>query len=302
MTTSYNITKRRQSCSFVQWVFGDTWRRMAIGFALFCAFILDFKLISNYFKLRNMRCKNCGWPNKPNEKICVKCHVPLEADNEEVYNESRRSNSFDSEQRLNKTVMEQEVFGGTSYKRQEDDKLSHSEETSQCPKCGYPVRPGTEKCPNCKFSIKSSGESSHFETRYNGSTSGGCEEATRRPTRMNSGNGGEGKFRGTINPYMMNMEMEPTFVLKPLKRVNERHGFEEQEYEGKEVILNRDNTEQNNSSITSRQQAIVTRGDGHWYIEDRSEQKTTFVQAAQKVELHDGDIILLGNRLFEFHE
>lgn len=35
MTTSYNITKRRQSCSFVQWVFGDTWRRMAIGFALF---------------------------------------------------------------------------------------------------------------------------------------------------------------------------------------------------------------------------------------------------------------------------
>ena len=35
MTTSYNITKRRQSCSFVQWVFGDTWRRMTIGFALF---------------------------------------------------------------------------------------------------------------------------------------------------------------------------------------------------------------------------------------------------------------------------
>lgn len=24
MNTSYNITKRRQSCSFVQWVFGDT--------------------------------------------------------------------------------------------------------------------------------------------------------------------------------------------------------------------------------------------------------------------------------------
>ena len=68
------------------------------------------------------------------------------------------------------------------------------------------------------------------------------------------------------------------------------------------MILNRDNTEQNNSSITSRQQAIVTRVDGHWYIEDRSEQKTTFVQAAKKVELHDGDIILLGNRLFEFHE
>ena len=101
---------------------------------------------------------------------------------------------------------------------------------------------------------------------------------------------------------MMNMEVEPTFILKPLKRFEERHDFEEQEYEGKHVILNRDNTEQNNPSITSRQQAIITNIDGHWYIEDKSEQKTTFVQAAQKIELHDGDIILLGNRLFEFRK
>ena len=249
-----------------------------------------------------MRCKNCGWPNKPNEKVCVKCHAPLEADNEEVYNESGRGNSFAGEQQLNKTVMEQEIFGGSSYNSQKDDNLSHSEETSQCPKCGYPVRPGTEKCPNCKFSIKGSGSASHFEAGYNGPASGGGGETARRPTRKNTDDGNKNKFRGTVNPYMMNMEMDPTFVLKPLKRVNERHDFEEQEYEGKEVILNRDNTEQNNSSITSRQQAIVTRVDGHWYIEDRSEQKTTFVQAAKKVELHDGDIILLGNRLFEFHE
>ena len=117
-----------------------------------------------------------------------------------------------------------------------------------------------------------------------------------------SDDGNKGVFRGTINPYMMNLETEPTFTLKPLKRLNERHDFEEQEYEGKEIVLTRENTEQNNSSITSRQQALVTRVDGRWYIEDRSEQKTTFVQASHKTELHDGDIILLGNRLFEFHE
>ena len=101
---------------------------------------------------------------------------------------------------------------------------------------------------------------------------------------------------------MMNLEMEPTFVLKPLKRMNERHELEEREYEGSEVLLNRANTEDNNPSITSREQAVVTRVDGRWYIEDRSEQKTTFVQAAKRIELHEGDIILLGNRLFEFHE
>ena len=66
-------------------------------------------------------------------------------------------------------------------------------------------------------------------------------------------------------------------------------------------MLNRNNTEVNNPSITSRQQALITRVDGHWFIEDKSEQKTTFVQAAHKIELHDGDLILLGNRLFEFH-
>lgn len=101
---------------------------------------------------------------------------------------------------------------------------------------------------------------------------------------------------------MMNMEVEPTFVLKPIKRMEERRDFEEQEYEGKQVVLNRDNTERNNQSITSRQQAVISNNDGHWYIEDKSEQRTTFVQAAQKIELHDGDIILLGNRLFEFHK
>ena len=74
------------------------------------------------------------------------------------------------------------------------------------------------------------------------------------------------------------------------------------DFEGSEVILTRDNTEPGNQSITSHEQAIITYVEGHWYIEDRSEQKTTFVQAAKKIELHDGDIILLGNRLFEFKE
>ncbi len=109
-------------------------------------------------------------------------------------------------------------------------------------------------------------------------------------------------FRGTINPYMMNVETDPTFLLKPIKRMDERHDFNEQEYEGKEVVLNRDNTDPGNPSITSREQAVITNVDGRWYIEDKSDQKTTFVRAGEKIELHDGDIILLGNRMFEFHK
>lgn len=236
-----------------------------------------------------MRCKNCGWPNKPNEKVCVKCHSPLdiELDND----------TFDKS--LNKTVLEDEVFGEASSPNVKNNSVGN-EHTKTCPKCGYPVRTESDKCPNCNFPINqlsSENSCSSFDSlQYE------QDRTIRRPTRMTGAGDEKGKYRGTINPYMMNMEMEPTFVLKPLKRMNERHDFEEQEYEGQEVILNRDNTEQNNPSITSRQQAVVSRVDGRWYIEDKSDQKTTFVQAGHKVELHDGDLILLGNRLFEFHE
>lgn len=251
-----------------------------------------------------MRCKNCGWPNKPNERVCVKCHAPLIADDDAI-ERGGGEQMLQENVPLSKTVCENDVFGEdmrAPYPSDEPREVPE-EKTKPCPKCGYPVRQGTEKCPNCNFLLSQSGGSSQRQptvTTYEPKPKE--SNSNWRPTRMNPEESRSAGFRGTINPYMMNMEMEPIFTLKPLKRMNERHELEEQEYEGKEVVLNRANTEANNASITSRQQAVVTRIDGHWYIEDKSEQKTTFVQAAQRIELHDGDIILLGNRLFEFHE
>lgn len=262
-----------------------------------------------------MRCKNCGWPNKPQTKTCVKCHAPLDA-KEETAGDYAQSAPYDSapEPDLNKTVRESDVFdggyGGNPYasSRRVDyssfaDDPSDVEEpaASVCPKCGYPLRPDSDKCPNCKFSVHSHRTGRDEAYGEPEPSAGGAPNPHRRPTRMDTA-GGSGKMRGTVNPYMMNMELDPTFALQPLKRMNERKEFEEQEYEGKEVILNRDNTEIGNASITSREQALITRVDGRWYIEDKSDQKTTFVQAAARIELHDGDIILLGNRLFKFHE
>lgn len=243
-----------------------------------------------------MRCKNCGWPNKPNERECVKCHSPLVNDEEDV--SASYSGSANGNESYSQTVREEDVFGqnvGANFQ-------NSAKESQVCPKCGYPLRLGAEKCPNCNFSIKgvdTSGYTNHQERNFDSRSS----DSSRRPTRMetNPSNSNGAHYRGTINPYMMNLEMDPTFALKPVKRMNERHEFEELEFEGKEVVLSRNNTEANNPSITSRQQAVITRVDGHWFIEDKSEQKTTFVQAAQKIELHDGDLILLGNRLFEFH-
>lgn len=241
-----------------------------------------------------MRCKNCGWPNKPNETTCVKCHTPLVADDDNDVIIPQPSVGSD-ERNIAKTVLEDDVFGAGASAPSDapHSTVREPEQTQPCPKCGYPLRPGTDKCPNCKFQVRGS-QQSQEAPRVN-VTSGG----NRRPTRMdNSG----GVYRGTVNPYMMNMDLEPSFMLKPVKRTNERHELEEIEFEGKSVSLNRSNIEENNVSITSREQAVITNVDGHWYIEDKSDQKTTFVQAGKRVEISDGDLILLGNRLFEFHE
>ena len=55
-------------------------------------------------------------------------------------------------------------------------------------------------------------------------------------------------------------------------------------------------------TITSKEQAALTYENKKWYLQDRSEQKTTFVYTTEKIELKPGDIIVLGNRRFEFDE
>lgn len=220
-----------------------------------------------------MRCKNCGWPNRPEETICSKCGSPLEANSLPPI-ASVPSNS-------NQTVREGDVFGGVS-------------QPNICSKCGYPLRPGLQKCPNCNTDL---GQVSHAsldsqEPPINSS------RPIRRPTVVGAPN-----IHGTVNVWTEGaIGLTPSFILSPVKRNGERRQPDEIELEGESVVLNRDNTDPGNLSITSRVQATITRKDDKWFIEDKSEQKTTFVQASTPQELHDGDIILLGNRLFIFHE
>ena len=172
------------------------------------------------------------------------------------------------------------------------------------------MRSDATKCPNCNYSIASSAP---HPANDNPGSGGGYQ---RRPTRMaaspeeeepvlkktRKATEGGGKFNGTINPYMQNYMEEPAFILEPIQRMNERKPVEPAEFEGNNVTLSRENTEPGNPTISSKEQAVITHNEGHWFIEDLSDQKTTFVQASQKIELHDGDIILLGNRLFKFTE
>ena len=74
------------------------------------------------------------------------------------------------------------------------------------------------------------------------------------------------------------------------------------EFSGESVVLNRSNTDEENMTITSKEQAVLIYENKKWYIQDKSEQKTTFVYTSDKIELKPGDVIVLGNRRFEFSE
>ncbi len=272
-----------------------------------------------------MRCKNCGWPNKAGLTQCTKCGAPLDMENSNSSgggysptvnenNEGYRSGQSQyggDDSGLKKTILEDDVFGP---QQPSNSSTAPVQPSRQCPKCGYPLREGSAKCPNCNYipygvSDEESGKvqqqagpiqrrPTRMDVEEQGTESQNPSQPQQKEVRHHAGSA---KFNGTINPYMMNMEMEPVFTLRPLQRVNERTKPEIVELEGKEVVLSRDNTEPNNSSITSKEQAVVKCENGKWTIKDLSEQHTTFVCPKLPVELKDGDIILLGNRLFEFH-
>jgi uncharacterized protein with PIN domain len=184
----------------------------------------------------------------------------------------------DSNSELKKTIREDDVFG------------NQPAQPNICPKCSYPLRPGTTKCPNCQTELNGGNPIQNQQDVR--------RQAPRRPTVLNAP-----KFNGTVNVWTEgSIGITPSFVLSPVKRNGERHDPEDVELEGEEVVLNRENTDPGNMSITSKTQAIITRKDDQWYIEDKSEQRTTFIQANTPQPLKDGDIILLGNRLFVFHE
>lgn len=216
-----------------------------------------------------MRCKNCGWPNRPGESFCVKCGSQLVEEQQDS---------------LQATVYEP----GSPY----EDRV--------CPKCGNPLPVNAEKCPNCNYSVVPQVSVPNNFAPQNQRIN---VQPTRveTPTRMENPAAGKTILSGTQNPYMIGPEAEPTIVLTPQKRLNEKKELTGLEYEGKNIVLNRSNTEPENSSITSQNQAVITNIDDHWYIEDKSEQGTTFVRATRNIELKDGDMILLGNRLFEFN-
>lgn len=222
-----------------------------------------------------MRCQFCGWDNPQGKDKCEKCNKPLtntslsdnrssadvDADNHSRPTDRQAANAFDGK----KTVRE-----GIPTIREEEHPLAPQE----CPKCGYTLEDG--KCPSCGYHEL---------------------EETLKIDSSKEDLSNEG--RKTIRPHRKE-EKEGAFTLTPISEDDGQPEGEAIPFEGNSVSLRRDNTDPKNSTITSQEQARITFTDGQWGIEDKSEYRTTFVQAVRKIELQSGDLILLGNQLYRF--
>lgn len=104
------------------------------------------------------------------------------------------------------------------------------------------------------------------------------------------------EIRGTINPW--NQARYETIEFVPVAR----EGQEAQapatfKSDVKEVVLNRENLDSDNPTITRNAQASLKYDNGSWKLEDKSS-SGTFIKIFKDHTLSDGDQILMGDRIF----
>ena len=215
-----------------------------------------------------MRCQFCGWDNPHGKEICEKCNKPLtssvaEETNHVSSNEENHNRPTDRhvEGTFNPKVTVREIPAGGNVSKND---------VTECPECGYPLENG--ECSACGYKV--------------GEVKQTPENVVVDP-------------RKTIRPIRKG-EKEGEFKLVPISEETGMPEGKELSYEGNTIVLNRENTDPKNSTITSQDQASIAFENGKWSIEDKSEYKTTFVQATRKIELQRGDLILLGNQLYRF--
>ena len=218
-----------------------------------------------------MRCINCGWDNKTDANSCIKCGQPLKdydsANENKPVIQKRNIGHIEPKLTIRGTASISDNRKTTLFQQDyenEDTSQLSIQGLSECSGCGYPFSVNYATCPNC-------GLEQHRHTvrkRTKGSV------VTR-----------ENKFFLTIIP-----EKDETLNVRKV------------EYKGDNIILNRNNTEPENHTITTKGQAELTFENGKWFISNKSALENTYIQIKGKFELHQGDVILLGDRRFKFEQ
>ncbi len=222
-----------------------------------------------------MKCHFCNWDNPEGRTRCEKCGHELQPDATESSSHmhdrpTTRKPADGPVSNLKKTINENEF-------RRQRERMNEtvSEEKKMCPKCHLELEDG--ECPSCGYMENQNDDKQKSENKMNVNKN---KETQRWDPKADVVKG--------------------RFVLTPLSGKTRKPENDPILFAGNEIELNRENTDPENTTITSKIQAIVTYDNGKWAISDESELCSTFVQAARKIELENGDLILLGNQLYRF--
>lgn len=226
-----------------------------------------------------MRCINCGWDNQTDLDSCIKCGQPLKN-----FDTATGDNPAVSERRNGPAIPKLTVIGAaamndnrktTLFQNSPDDTPQSMEQiSSECPSCGYPASANYTTCPACGY------EMHRFTVRR------------RKKESINS----------IKNDNPKSIDKAARCFLSLLPENDESISIVKSEYKGEIIVLNRDNTEPDNHTITSKEQAELTFENGRWYITNKSTLENTYIQVKGKQELHQDDVILLGDRRFKFEQ
>lgn len=248
----------------------------------------------DHFNWDNMRCTNCGWDNSNNLMRCEKCNAPLngsivEGPVGDMPTERNRSFQKNSQETLKGTIK-----GATPTTPYWDDSSRVDQPSAeksgggdnaltQCPNCSATVIPGHLNCPHCQFTLKQDIN----DVKKN---SEDLTQATQVSQTKKS-------FSGTIRPNWGKSKY--SFSLIPMKDGEEQ--AEQIDFSEEIVILNRENLDPGNKTITSKEQAIIEVIDGKLKIKNKSVLKTTYVrlEGEEAIDLKDGNVLLIGNKEFK---
>lgn len=138
-----------------------------------------------------------------------------------------------------------------------------SNKTHKCPKCGYEMRAGARVCPACHAALR--------------------EEET--PSRSK-----------TIPGWEMESQT-PTFRIGTCDAKGEMSNSKE--FTTQDIKLGRNELYEGDNHISREHIHIVNEG-GRWYVEDISSTHQTFLALKGKMQIEDGDVLVIGNRFFKF--
>lgn len=213
------------------------------------------------------RCEFCGWNSPDSARTCEKCGLPLAA------NGLVRGMP-------DKKKVEQPAESPVAKAAEEMAEAMAGETPS-----GQPVA-----------AVQPAGEDGETTRRpLTAAKTQVWQKGTLMPKRhkgLRQGQGGQA----------VDVDTEGRFTLMMMPDEDENFVPYAAKHEGHEVILNRSNTEATNKTITGKEQARLVNINNKWFIEDRSEMKTTFVRSSHPIELHSGDLILMGDRVFRFDD